>query len=93
MRRSSPTADVASCKQDVLAPSEKPKKRGSVRFAPGTVFDPPSSPRTSDYRESMELTQRTPPSQPTGAATDLSLGESKAHNSDEEDEEDEDDDW
>ncbi|ETK91382.1 hypothetical protein L915_05007 [Phytophthora nicotianae] len=74
--------------------SPKPKKAVSVRFAPGTVFDPPSMPRHSDNFDVAELTQRSPSSQPSDSqpnSADQPLdGEIKVNNSDDDDE---DDDW
>ncbi|GMF44834.1 unnamed protein product [Phytophthora fragariaefolia] len=68
----------------------KQKKHATVRFAPGTAFDPPRSPRNSDNRDVTELTQRSPPSEhldPQAKSADQH--NSTTNNSDE----DEDDDW
>ncbi|KUG00089.1 hypothetical protein AM587_10007140 [Phytophthora nicotianae] len=72
--------------------SPKPKKAVSVRFAPGTVFDPPSMPRHSDNFDVAELTQRSPSSQPSDSQPNYQPldGEIKVNNSDDDDE---DDDW
>ncbi|KAH7484723.1 Homologous recombination OB-fold protein [Phytophthora ramorum] len=90
--RPSSTPSDRTNNQEASLTIGKTKKSVSVRFAPGTMFDPPSFPRNSDNCDVTELTQRSPSLQPQSQSTSPSLtGESKTTPLNEEDEED--DDW
>ncbi|KAG7376032.1 hypothetical protein PHYPSEUDO_014620 [Phytophthora pseudosyringae] len=87
------TPEEKSNNQEAPPASTRPKKSVGVRFAPGTVFDPPSIPRNSDNYDLTELTQRSPSSEPCHSQTHPVKpldADSKNNNSDEDDE---DDDW
>ncbi|KAG3181399.1 hypothetical protein PC128_g15193 [Phytophthora cactorum] len=90
----SSTPEEKSNQEDASPTNPRPRKPVSVRFAPGTVFDPPSLPRNVDDYNVPELTQRSPSSQPSDSQPNLADqpldGDSKTNNSDEDDE---DDDW
>ena len=75
--------------------SVMPKKFVSVRFAPGTVFDPPSIPRNSDSCVVIDRTHRSLSLEPHSADYRL-VGDSDVTTNlagEDEDEEDEDEDW
>ncbi|KAG6609151.1 uncharacterized protein IUM83_13365 [Phytophthora cinnamomi] len=92
-RNRSAAAEDRSNNQETSPPPAKQKKHATVRFAPGTAFDPPCSPRNSDNRDVMELTQRSPPAAPSDSQSQPAdqpvAGDSITNNSDEDD----DDDW
>ncbi|KAG6574407.1 uncharacterized protein IUM83_07036 [Phytophthora cinnamomi] len=89
-RNRSAAAEDRSNNQETSPPPAKQKKHATVRFAPGTAFDPPCSPRNSDNRDVMELTQRSPPAAPSDSQSQPAdqpvAGDSITNNSDEDDE-------
>ncbi|KAG7401316.1 hypothetical protein PHYBOEH_001732 [Phytophthora boehmeriae] len=66
-RQDEPNGSAGNTKSP--SPSTKPKKTPSVRFAPGTAFDPSPSPRNSDNRDVTEMTPTSPASTRHDVAT------------------------
>ncbi|CAI5730914.1 unnamed protein product [Peronospora destructor] len=87
-KRSSMTEDNSTSTASVM-----PKKPVSVRFAPGTLFVPPSIPRNSDSCDVIDLTQKNVSLQPHSAGQTLAGDRKSTTNLAGEDEEDEDEDW
>ncbi|KAE8986259.1 hypothetical protein PR002_g22406 [Phytophthora rubi] len=89
-----PSSDNGSNNQETSPAPAKQKKQPTVRFAPGTAFEPPRSPRNSDNRDVMELTQRSPPTEPSDSQShSAGLPVARDNISNNSDEEEDDDDW
>ncbi|KAL3667033.1 hypothetical protein V7S43_007976 [Phytophthora oleae] len=90
--RAPPPPEEKSTLKESSPASTRPKRSASVRFAPGTVFDPPTR-HDSDNDDGTELTQRSPSLEPSNSQSlppsQTLDGDTKNNSSDEDD----DDDW